>query len=271
MEDLHVRFSRKSLTAILTAAGLAVAGTLAASQTVQAAPAPVTPPAITTNKLAKPAILPGSRDAKPMAAKGATKLVPVNPKTGAPLVQAGNNSSVDFSTKYDYCYGALTYPSVRNLTGATQYYEVVFYNGSQTRTFYSYLSAYSYGYPAFYGTYGSWSAYLYVWNGTSYAYDEYLSGNNTCSLSWSVTKSAYTGYLYFTIKNNGTAYAYSEVNELAPYPAYGTYTGDHWYYPAAGGGSASQYVYVGTGLKYGVVVNPAAGSLYYPSFYTGTL
>jgi len=266
---------KRTWVAALAAATLATAGTLGLSQASQAQPTRVTPPAITTNKEAKPAIQPGKADAKPMAPKGATQLRNVNPTTGklASVVKApavGYDSSVDFSTQYNYCYGALTYTTVRNLSSVTKYYEVVFYNASQTRTFYSSLAAGSYGYPAFYGTNGAWSAYLYVWNGSSYAYDEYLSGNNNCSVSWSVTKSAYSGYLYFTATNNGTDYVSLELDELAPNAAYGTYTGDHWYYPAAGGGTVSQYVYVGVGIKYGVDVDPAAGSTYYTSHYTGT-
>lgn len=264
---------KRRLFAGIAAVGIMTVSGLAISQSVEAKPA-VTPPAITTNKQAKPAIQPGKADAKPTAPLGATKLLNVNPTTGklasvkSPAV--GYDSSVDFSTKYDYCYGALTYTTVRNLSAVTKYYEVVFYNGSQTRTFYSSLAANSYGYPAFYGTTGAWSAYLYVWNGSSYAYDEYLSGTNNCSVSWSVTKSVYSGYLYFTATNNGTAYVSLELDELAPNASYGTYTGDHWYYPAAGGGTVSQYVYVGVGLKYGVDVEPAAGSTYYVSHYTGT-
>lgn len=264
---------KRALVAGLSVATIATAGALAVSQAVQARPAPAAPPAVTTNKQARPAIQPGKADAKPMAPLGATKLRQVNPTTGKPtgvVPFTGNDSSVDFSTQYNYCYGALTYPAVRNLSSVTKYYEVVFYNASQTRTFYSSLSAGGYGYPAFYGTNGAWSAYLYVWNGSSYAYDEYLYGNNNCSVTWSLTKSSYSGYLYFTAKNNGTDYVSLELDELAPNSTYGTYTGDHWYYPTAGGGTVSQYVYVGVGIKYGVDVVPAAGSTYYPSHYTGT-
>lgn len=268
---------KRALVAGIAAAGFATVGSLAVAQVVQAKPSPAAPPAITTNQEAKPAVLPGTVDAKSMAPRGATQLRQVDPTTGAPLGKSpsavpntGYNSNVDFSTQYNYCYGALTYTTVHNLSSATQYYEVVFYNGSQSRTFYSSLSAGAYGYPTFYGTNGSWTAYLYVWNGSAYSYDEYLTGSNTCSVTYSVTKSIYSGYLYFTATNNGTDYAYTELDELAPYAAYNTYTGDHWYYPAAGGGTVSQYVYVGVGIAYGVDVNPAAGSTYYPSHYTGS-
>lgn len=267
-----MQFRPKQLLIAGLTTGAVTLGLLAGAQAVQAKPAPAAPPTV-TNVQTKPAIQPGKADAKPMAPLGTTKLRQVDPTTGklqGKSALTGYDSSVDFSTQYNYCYGALTYTTVRNLSSVTKYYEVVFYNGSQTRTLYSSLSAGSYGYPAFYGTTGAWTAYLYVWNGSSYAYDEYLSGNNTCSVTWSLTKSSYSGYLYFTAKNTGTDYVSLELDELAPYSGYGTYTGDHWYYPAAGGGTVAQYVYVGVGIHYGVDVVPAAGSLYYPSHYTGT-
>ena len=262
-----------------TLAGIAVAsvatlGLVGISQAVEAKPAPVKPPAV-HNQEAKPAIAPGSMDhASPtLAPRGTTKLQQVDP-SGKPASSAitpkvGYNSNVDFSTVYNYCYGNLVYTTVHNLSSVTQYFEVLLYANGGTRTLYSSVAPGGYAYPTWYGVTGTYYAYMYVLSGSSYNYDEYELSNNTCSVSYSLTKSIYTGYLYATIKNNGTAYAYVELDELAPYPTYGTYTGDHWYYPAAGGGTAAQYVYVGVGLRYGVDID-VAGSLYYASHYTGT-
>lgn len=273
-----MKFRLRRLGVAVAIAGLAAISAAGLNTSVAAQAPAATPPAI-HNVEAKPAIAPGSKDTKSTAAKGATKLLATKPD-GTPAVQlhqpaAGNNSNVDFSTIYNYCYGALTYTTVYNYSSVTQYYEVVFYNNGQTRTVYRSVAANSYDYPTFYGTMGAWTAYLYVYNtSTGYTYDQYETSNNTCSLTYSLSKydnygNTYSGYLYASIKNNGTAYPYAEIDENTPYYTYGTYTGDHWYYPAAGA-TAAQYVYVGVGIHYEVDINPAAGSTYYTSHYSGT-
>jgi len=269
---VRVRLNARKVGVALAAtalAGLSILGGSVAS----AAPQAHTPPATADHarpSLPKPATAEQAKSTK-------TQLVATKPDGSPANTQAtpnvGNNSAVDFYATYNYCQQGLTYTYVKNNTASTQYYEVVFYDGSgSTRTLYSSIAANSYGYPAFSGVNGTWYAYLYVWNGSSYAYDEYRTGSNTCNVSISLTtNTGYTGYVLLTIKNNGTDYAYIDSNELAPYSGYGTYTGgEHWDYPSPNGGIIYRYYYVGTGLHYGIYAN-VYGSNYTPWFWYGQL
>lgn len=238
------------------------------------------PPVAVSGVQAKPDVEAGSKDTVSPALQplGSTQLQKLD-ATGKPVVNTGevtplvgNDSSVDFSTVYKYCQGNLVYTTVRNWSTVTKYFQVVLSANGGTRTFYTSVAAGGTAYPTWYGVTGTFYAYLYVWNGSAYAYDEYKYDTNTCSVSvtWT-TSSSYPGYVLMTAKNNGTGYASLESNELAPYPVTGTYTGRHWDYPAAYGGTIYRYYYVGTGLKFGIYANLYGALGYSPWYRYGTL
>lgn len=252
-----------ALVGAIAVSGLSVAPSFATTATK---PEPVAAvqqvkPAPIVGQQVKAPVAPGSLDKLTPAMKplGPTQLRAVN-ANGSPAAsnvvtpQVGYNSNVDFSSFYNYCEGALTYTYVYNYSASTQYFEELLYDANGGfRTYYASVAPNSYAYPYYYGVNGSYYAYLYVWNGSSYAYDEYKTSANTCSVSYTfTTATGYTGYVLLTAKNNGNDYAYVDTNELAPYPASGTYTGEHWLYPAPNGGSVSEYLYVGTTSPYGI-------------------
>lgn len=221
---------------------------------------------------AKPAVAPGSKDAKASESLGKTNLLSTN-KDGAPLTSqfstlAGNVSTVDFTTPYNYCYKNLTYATIKNNTSSTQYVHMYFYNQSTTRDVYYTVPANGYVYPAFYGVEGSWSASLYTWNGSSYQYDEYTTGNNTCKVDVTRTYNA-GGWVQLKIQNTGTAYATQVSSELAPYPGTGTYTGTHYDSPAAGGAAIYRWFNVGTSPY--AISSYTSGSYNSPVYFTGDL
>lgn len=269
-------FSRlKNIVGSLTL-GVAVVA-FSATAGVSAAPAQsATPPkAPVANAQAKPAVAPGTKDAKVTAKLGNTNKVqtdasgkPVGAtKMASPL--AGTVSGVDFQTFYNYCWKNLVYTTVRNTTSSTKYIHVQVYNQGAYHDVYATLaSGGSYSYPAFYGTDGAYSAYLYVWNGSAYQYDEYKGGTNTCNVN--VTRVYNTGgWVQLKIQNTGTAYATQQSTELAPYPGSGTYTGVQYDYPAAGGAALYRWFSVGT-QPYGIV-SSTYGSFNSPALFSGDL
>lgn len=254
--------------------GLTLGGALLLSTVGSAAavnPSVHKPPAsrVVSGPQAKPAIAPGSRDAKQTPALGQTNLAPTD-ASGKPVAPppAGYVSGVDFQSPWNYCYQNLVYTPVRNTTTVTKYVQVQIYNQGSYRQVYSTVGANSTIYPAFYGITGSYYAYLYVWNGSSYQYDEYLSSANTCNVS--VTRTYNTGgWVQLKIQNLGTAYASQQSTELAPFPAAGTYTGTHYDYPAAGGAAIYRWFYVG-GSPYGIMSH-TLGSFNSPYLFYGDL
>lgn len=222
---------------------------------------------------AKPAVAPGSKDAKASESLGKTNLLNVN-KDGAPLnssqfsTLAGSVSTVDFTTSYNYCYKGLTYPTIKNNTSSTQYVHLYFYNQSVTRDAYYTVPANGYVYPPMYGVEGNWSASLYTWNGSAYQYDEYKSGNNTCKVDVTRVYNA-GGWVQLKIQNTGTAYATQVSSELAPYPGAGTYTGTHYDAPAAGGAAIYRWFSVGTSPY--AISSYTSGSFNNPVYFTGDL
>lgn len=270
-----------TFAALLASAGLVLSspgGATASPTTVAKVAKADAKPTPVSGKQAKPAIKAGEKKATKLTPKGKTEQLKLG-SNGRPSVAAkskaglaGYVSGVDFSTAYNYCDRGWTYTPVNNTTAATKYLKVELYNGSgASQTFYTSVGANSSAWPYFLGVSGSWYAYLYVWDGSQYAYDEYLSGSNNCNVSVSFTAaSGYTGYVKFTVKNNGNAYTSVNLRELAPYASYGTYTGSHWVYPAAGA-TVVQYLYVGTGQPYGVY-SDVYGALNYGTVgYSGTL
>jgi hypothetical protein len=219
---------------------------------------------------AKPAIEAGSKDAKTTAPLGATNAVATEangePKT---LALTGTVAGVDFQPFYNYCSKNLVYTTVKNSTTALKYIQVRVWNQGHYRELSTSVAAGgTYSYPAFYGVDGAYTAYLYVWNGTSYQYDEYQAGTNTCNVS--VTRVYNTGgWVQLKIQNLGTAYASQTSSELAPYPASGTYTGTHYDYPVAGGAAIYRWFQVGT-QPYGIV-SSTSGSSAAPYLFTGDL
>lgn len=260
------------LANITASLALAVALVATAGSAVSAAPMP-TPPRqnLVSGQQSKPPVEPGSRDAKKTAALGATNLVKtdVNGKQLGVTTFAGAVSNVDFTTPLNYCYRSLTYTPVKNATAATKYVQVRVYNQGSYRDIYTTVNANSTAYPAFYGNDGAFTAYLYVWNGTSYQYDEYLTGTNTCNVSVSRTYNT-GGWVQLKIQNLGTAYASQQSAELAPYPlnsTYAPYTGTLYDYPTAGGAAIYRWFWVGTS-PYGIV-STTLNSYNSPVFFTG--
>ena len=256
--------------------GIVVAATIAATasaaaQSPQTTPTPPRP--TVSGPQSKPPVAPGSKDAKLSEKLGATSLVKAaadgTPAASSVTALAGNVSGVDFQTFYNYCWKNLVYTTVNNTTSATKYIHVQVYNQGQYRDYYTSVAAGgSYVYPASYGIDGAYSAYLYVWNGSSYVYDEYKGGTNTCNVS--VTRTYNTGgWVQLKIQNLGTAYATQVSTELAPYPGSGTYTGTQYDYPTAGGAAIYRWFQVGTS-PYGIV-SRTDGSFNTPAYFTGDL
>jgi hypothetical protein len=184
----------------------------------------------------------------------------------APL--AGNVANVDFQTPYNYCYKNLVYTPVKNSTSTTKYVRVMLYNQGGYRDMYATVAAGATSYPAFYGVEGNYTAYLYVWNGSSYQYDEYLSNNNTCNVSVTRTYNS-SGWVQLKIQNLGTAYATQKSTELAPFAGSGTYTGNHYDYPTAGGAAIYRWFWVSTS-PYGIV-SDTLNSTTSPTYFSGDL
>jgi hypothetical protein len=181
---------------------------------------------------------------------------------------AGTVSGVDFLAPLNYCSRGLVYTPVKNTTTTSRYIQVRLYNQGGYKDVYTTVAPGATVYPAFYNTEGAYTAQLYVWNGTSYKYDEYKTGTNTCNVV--VTRVYNTGgWVELKIQNLGTAYASQKSAELAPYPASGTYTGTHYDYPVAGGAAIYRWFYVGTS-PYGIVSN-TLGSYNAPYLFSGDL
>jgi hypothetical protein len=261
--------------------GLTLSVVILASSATSAFATPaasLTPPAankdLVSGPQAKAPIEPGSKDAKSEEKRGNTEQVKTNAEgklevgaQGEAAPRAGNVAGVDFQGFYNYCWKNLTYTTVRNTTASVQYIQVKMYNqGSYRDVYTSVASGGSYTYPAFYGVDGSYAAYLYVWNGSSYVYDEYKGDTNTCNVA--VTRTYDTGgWVQLKIQNLGTAYATQISTELAPNPGSGTYTGTQYDYPVAGGAAVYRWFYVGT-QPYGITSH-TYGSFNLPYNFTG--
>jgi hypothetical protein len=262
----------KTLVSGLT---LSVAIIASSAASALAAPSPQAPPSRNqvSGPQAKAPIEPGSKDAKVSDKLGNTNLLKLDgagkPDTSNNVsALAGTVSNVDFQTPYNYCWRNLVYTPVRNTTGSTQYLHILLYNQGHYRDLYTSVAANSTAYPAFYGVDGAYTAYLYVWNGSNYQYDEYLSSNNTCNVSVSRVYNT-GGWVELKIQNLGTAYATQISTELAPYPGSGTYTGTQYDYPVAGGAAIYRWFYVGT-QPYGIN-SYTYGSFNMPYQFTGDL
>ncbi len=265
---LSYRFASAAVSFSMAAVLVFVVGTSSA------APSPAVPPAAKTpvsGPQAKAAIAPGTRDAKQTASLGTTNKLSIETEKVQRTANLGNVSAVDLSTPLNYCYHSLTYIPLKNNTGSTQYAHLYFYTGGMTRDYYVSIPAYGTVYPAFYGTEGSWSTSLYTWNGSSYTYDEYTYGSNTCNVS--VTRTYNTGgWVQLKIQNTGTAYASQQSSELAPFPSsstYSGYTGTFYDYPVAGGAAIYRWFYVGTS-PYGIM-STTLNSYLAPVTFTGDL
>jgi hypothetical protein len=259
---------------IMGGAMLSVVLVASSVATIYAAPKRPTPPSaggdVVSGPQAKPPVEPGSVDAKQTEKLGETNQVKVN-KEGKLEQQgfsalAGSVANVDFQTPYNYCWKNFVYTPVKNTTASTKYLRVMVWNQGMYRDYYTSVAANSTAYPAFYGVDGDYYAYLYVWDGSNYSYDEYLSSNNTCNVS--VTRTYDTGgWVQLKIQNTGTAYATQISTELAPYPGSGTYTGTQYDYPVAGGAAIYRWFQVGTS-PYGIN-SYTYGSFNMPYFFTG--
>lgn len=261
--------------------GVAVAAlsttTVAFAAPAQGSQPSKTPPKsqFTSGAQAKVAVEAGKNDAKQTERLGDTNQVkadavgtPTTSATVQPL--AGSVSGVDFQGFYNYCYKNLVYTTVKNTTSVTKYIHVQAYSQGTYHDYYTSIAAGgSYSYPAFYGIEGAYSAYLYVWNGSTYQYDEYKAGTNTCKVA--VTRVYNSGgWVQLKIQNTGTAIATQDSRELAPYSANGTYTGQHYDYPVAGGAALYRWFYVGT-QPYGIVSTTLNSAVNPPAYFVGDL
>lgn len=216
-------------------------------------------------------------EAQPMKALGGTKLAKVNDRGQLDAsaakdfsIQAGAVASVDLTNLYNYCYRDRVYVQAKNNTGSVQYVQIRVYSQGYWYEQYTSVPANSYVNVPFYGIQGTYSTYLYTWNGSTYQYDEYKAGENTCRVS--ITKEEFNtgaGWVRLRIENTGTAYASVRSTELAPYPSAGTYTGTQYNYPAPGGGAQYRWFQVGY-VPYGVV-SDILGSSVSPSYFYGDL
>ena len=259
------------LRTVAASASLALVLVVSVAGGASAATAPASsakpPTTMASGPQAKPPVQP---DAAPTQKLGATEAdsrqLSTTQSTALPL--AGAVAGVDLQTPTNYCSKGLVQTPVKNTTAASKYIQVRVYNQGNYKDVYTTVAAGATVYPAFYYTDGAYTAYLYVWNGTSYVSDEYKTGTNTCNVS--VTRVYNTGgWVELKIQNLGTAYASQKSTELAPYPASGTYTGTHYDYPVAGGAAIYRWFSVGTS-PYGIVSN-TLGSYNAPALFYGDL
>lgn len=264
------------LTLGVAVAALSTATITSAAPAQGSRPVPQTPPTsqFSSGPQAKAPIEPGTKDAKVSEKLGATAQVKTD-ANGAPAASstiqplAGSVAGVDFQTFNNYCYKNLVYTTVKNTTSVTKYVHVQVYNQGSYRDIYTTVAAGgSIAYPAFYGVDGAYTAYLYVWNGSSYQYDEYKTSTNTCKVAVSRVYNS-GGWVQLKIQNTGTAIATQDSRELAPYAGSGTYTGQHYDYPVAGGAAVYRWFQVGT-QPYGIV-SSTYGSSNMPSYFVGDL
>lgn len=230
------------------------------------------PPAsdFVSGEQAKVPVEPGSRDAQLTQSLGATDLVKTDSEGKAEgfTVAVGAVANVDFLAPLNYCSRNLVYTPVKNTTATTKSLHIRVYNQGTYRDIYTSVAANATVYPASYGINGTYYAYLYVWNGSTYQYDESRTSANTCNVS--VTRTVNSGgWVQLKIQNLGTAYASQRSTELAPFPAAGTYTGAHTDSPAPGGAAIYRWFWVGTS-PYGIV-SDTVGSFNSPYFFTGDL
>jgi len=254
----------------LGGASLAIVLLLSVAGSASAAPAaagqPTTPPkGLVSGPQAKPPVVPDA-PATPKLGPTEADSRPLSLATETALPLTGNVAGVDLQTPRNYCSRGNMQPPIKNTTSVDKSVHIRVYNQGNYKDLYTTVSANSTMSASFYYTEGAYTAYLYVWNGSSYVYDEYKSGTNTCNVS--VTRVYNTGgWVQLKIQNLGTAFAAQKSSELAPYPASGTYTGTHYDYPVAGGAAIYRWFSVGTS-PYGIV-SSTSGSYNMPYLFSG--
>jgi hypothetical protein len=203
---------------------LATAVTILGPMSSMAAAAPgasgVTNSAAATSEPAASYPEPGTVDAKPEKPRGRTEYVPVDEKSKKPKGVARNVESTTIQPTANYCGGQLVYVPVRNVSTSHQNIQVVLHNQGYTRDYFTTVAPSATGYVPFYGTFGSYIAYLYVYNpGTrTYIFDEFRVSNNACYINVTAACNLATGVVNVAIKNNGTAIATMSTARLAPGP-----------------------------------------------------
>jgi hypothetical protein len=163
----------------------------------------------------------GKSEATPEKPLGPSQVVPSDPKTGMPLVAPSRqNGEVNLAPTANYCGGQFVYiPVVNTGTQATSF-KVVAQNQGWERTFFGSVDAGDTAYVPLYGVFGTYVVDLFVWHGDTnvYVFDEFRSGNNTCSINVSAQCNAAAGTVDVTIRNTGTATATTHTERLAPAP-----------------------------------------------------
>jgi hypothetical protein len=193
---------------------------------------------VSSGQQGKPSVEPGSIKVASEPALGPTQFVQVSGTTAAPKTEQRADAGVGLYNALNYCYGAMTYTPVYNNNTTSRHFMVVLNNQSQSRHFYGSVAAGGTFYVPFSGVRGDFSAYLYVWNGSAYRYDDYRVSNNRCDVTvTAVCSSTYPGWVQEVLKNNGTAYASVQTYRSQPTPQASYYD-----YPIAGGEAVTRWV-----------------------------
>lgn len=213
---------------------------------------------------AKPPVEPGKVDARPEKPLGPTAFVPVDESTRTPVGEGKADASVGFYSPINFCYGNLTYAPVYNTGSSAKSFQIAFYNQGQSRIFSGSILPGGTAYVPFYGVFDTHYSYLYVWDGSAYAYDEYRVGNNTCAVGVTAACSmSSSGWVQEIISNTGTSFVTVRTQRQQPTPQ-----ASHYDYPVAGGLSVTRMVYVGTGAPYAITAD-ATGAHPSPSYFAG--
>ena len=179
--------------------------------------------------------------------------------TGAPA-QAANATITGHAR---YCSANQLYLAVRNDAAAATHQTRIVHNGVTTyRTFSLAAGATSASYTA--GVTGAYTAYVYRWNGSAYAFVTSTSGTLTCAVTASLERSGLYGRV--TLRNTGTAVATVYTRRLAP-SAVVTHTNGL----AAGATATTPWMYFGAaGTNYAVSEELAnSNTNVSPSYFTG--
>ena len=165
---------------------------------------------------------PGSVDAKPGKAMGATAPVQMDPRTGMPKVGPARQDDphIGIVATTPYCSGGLVYVTIRNDNEVAKQIQVVMRANGQARFFYTEIVPGQTIYAPFYGTYGNYQTdlnILYPQTGT-YLHDETQQGHNACSLTPSVACNSADGTVDVTLRNTGTAFMTVRTIREAPLP-----------------------------------------------------
>lgn len=250
---------------IWVVATLLLAGVLSPvfSQGATAAPSDSSGGSTEGVSVVQPAAPEGNVTAAPAeSAQGPTQVVKLDAAGQPAVATIAADATVGFLAPLNYCSSQLVRTPVRNTSAMLKFVQVVVLNSGTTRTLYASVAAGATIFPSFYGVTGSYTAYLYVWNGSSYVYDELRSSSNVCRVAVTATCNAVTHVLHVVMTNTGTAIASVQTQRLLPLPQTSYFNG-----PVAGGPAVVRLVFVGN-TNYAVAVD-VLGSNLSPRYFAG--